>query len=54
MIAQSFIHEKIAGCYCKCLGQYTLNVVKSFDYRLFGGWGDNALRLIKKTQKLSK
>ena len=45
MIAESFIHEEIAGCYCKCLGQCTLNVVKSFDYRLFGGWGDKAYAL---------
>ena len=54
MIAESFIHEEIAGCYCKCLGQCTLNVVKSFDYRLFGGCGDNALCLIKKKSKIIK
>ena len=42
MIAESFIHEEIAGCYRQRLGQCTLNVVNFFYCRLF--WGASRLR----------
>ena len=42
MIAESFIHEEIAGSYRKRLGQCTLNVVKFFYFLLF--WGASRLR----------